>query len=427
MSGGYDALINDVLLGTERSDAWMATRDAVVSSLESALSNLRPARISTAHGALPGPLQSTGGDSAVVDSTAAVLAVQDESGLLAYVVNAPLAPAYVFGTEPRPDRGIAGNVTEAIRGELGTVPVLVTNSAAGDLAATPDPATAADALAALAQTARKAEAAGEIALAVRTRSVALPPTVLGDLAPQEALITEALLDSLYLASVPGVPAGQVGMLVRVRSAEAGYERALLLANAQHFIGPLPTIPGYIAATETTRFAFYGPVLPKWAVETYLPTSAEEEAAPVWGAIPMLDQHRMAYEQGRTLGAEQRAQLTESAVATADALGKMAPMLNALGGDLPPEAQALIGRLEPAQLVRAAQQLAGAFVRAEFIDFTPEQWIKLMGVSEGAQLPFDSVLLMQFLVSGQELPGQASGIVRLIKGMAGGVELGYDFF
>jgi len=84
------------------------------------------------------------------------------------------------------------------------------------------------------------------------------------------------------------------------------------------------------------------------------------------------------------------------------------------------AEQLEQRIGAAHAKDLALEMAAVQARATFADFTEEQRVILMGVAEGAALPFDAVLLTQVLAHPESLPKEIAEAAQ-----AAGAE-GYDF-
>jgi hypothetical protein len=338
------------------------------------------------------------------DATLSVMGIYSASGApLAMLVNYALLPPCSAVADIPPGRGLPGAVAAAIREDLQRdIPVLFTNGAAGDLLSPAPPETGAQigrmALAALAS----AEPRRETALACRSRLVDPPPSLLAAALPETALLQEVRIDDTAFLSMPGAPAAQTGLLLRVKGFLSGLQHAFLLAHTGGCAGFQPAPEEYFAAAPESLAAITGPLSVKWYGDMHLPLPEEEE--PIWMNVPVLAQYANTFQRAMDRGRADKAKLIAAwDTARAALIERDIPENSRVPADAP------AARRDGLRLLRMANR-----IRADALDPAREEQVILMGIAEGAELPFEAVLLLQALAAPEPdraafLPADIAGI------------------
>jgi hypothetical protein len=84
------------------------------------------------------------------------------------------------------------------------------------------------------------------------------------------------------------------------------------------------------------------------------------------------------------------------------------------GQLPIEAMKILEKVPPSDAIDIGKQYAAYYVRHEKSGFTDKDWTILMGAADGAQLPFDAIMMLQFMFNPAGLPKEAASIFELLE-------------
>jgi len=376
---------------------------------------LRPARLRIGEAEAPEfqELRSDGG--ATADATLSVLGVETDQGEpLAYLLNYALEPPPLLassesgkGATATAHRGAPGVVAQAIRETAGgEIPVLFLQGATGDIAPRPlegAPAALGQGLAQAALEALKNSVPrGMVQMRCLRRTAPMPPTLLAGSMPADTILQELHIDDTVLLSLPGAPAAQIGVLLRVKAMSMGAEHVLLCGLTGDYLGFQPTVEEYFAMSAPARWTFYGPLLVTWYGEHHLADAVPEGEEPVWNSVPALARYASAFRAGLERGQQERETLTTrwNAIAKSLDVQRWPPEEDAESRRVAEQLEQRIGAAHAKDL---ALEMAAVQARGTFADFTEEQRVILMGVAEGAALPFDAVLLMQVLAHPEALP------------------------
>ena len=403
-------------------DAFDRAVAGAVRALLEAESAMGPAQVRAAEVEAPQYHAPRPGGSATVDSTLSVLSAESLDGKpMAYLINYAMTPLAAPGVVPSEGRGVPGYLAEAIRESAGgDAAVLFVNGAAGDIVPVPAADAApeeqdrvlGEALARAALAASKnADARREGALACRAREVPLPPTLIRQGPCGTTVLHEARLDESMFLSMPALPAAQIGLLLRVGAMAAGGERVFLLGLTGDCTGFQPTIEEFFAVTEESALAFHGPLASKWYADHHLTLFPEAaDMGPLWQQVPLLAQYAGAFGAAVKRGEAQREQLGAGWRKAEEGLETLALLLaNGAGsGAIPADVP---GRAAEPLRSGLALHLAGTSIRRDYAAFSDEDRVVLMGVAEGAGMPFDAVLLLQMLSEAEKLPEQARIVVE----------------
>jgi uncharacterized coiled-coil protein SlyX len=423
--GTVKGVLAESLFGKFDEASFNGLADAIVQAILSAEGALAPAEYVVAETEAPDFQKTREFGSTTLDSTLGVLLVQTHGGEpLGALVNYAIQPPFDVGREAVKSRGIPGSIAQELRARTKEdLPVLFINGAAEDmepnLGDTPEAQKEASGrIAQLALDALKgATPKRESSFAAATFDVEMPPTLLGDVLRQTALVTELHLSGDRFISLPGLPAAQIGMLLRVKALEQGAGQTFLCALTNDYQGVQPGITEFFSESERAMMAFHGPLVIKWYADNLVLGSAENKH---WKMAPELADRVAAFEAGLQQGQQRKAELEEAWTVLEQGLANLANMLVGMRnmiGKLPAEVEALLGNLSKEELPLVARQAAATYIRTSASDYTPEQRTSLMGIAQGAGLPYDAVLLMDVLQDTSGLPAQIQGILVLnpIKG------------
>jgi hypothetical protein len=213
--------------------------------------------------------------------------------------------------------------------------------------------------------------------------------------PAGTVLQEVRLADAMMLSGPGAVAAQIGLLLRSKAMAAGAEHVFLLSLTGDFTGYHSTVEGYFAGTGLSVADLYGPLMVKWYADNQLP-GYEDARRPLWKEVPALGRFAIAFQAGVTRGQERedeiRGRWQESVrrfTELAKSLHRQAPLTGDLDAYLPPCGGDAVAS-------PCGYLLTGFNVRAFLAEFSQEQQALLMGVSEGAQAPFEAVILLQAL-------------------------------
>ncbi len=386
---------------------------------------LQDARIVFGETELPELHASRLGPDASLDSTLSVARVDTAEGApIAYVFNYALYPPVSLGAAPQPGRGAPGALALALRAAQADAAVLFQNGAAGDV--TPDFGQGEELPGQLLAEAGLAALNGatperEVSLTAVARTLPTPPTLLGPLVSAEALLQEVYINGAVFVAIPAAPSAQSALLLRVKAMAQGFDRAFVLSQANGNLGFLPATREYFAATPETRLAHFGPLMGKWLGEHCLVSDDDVE---LWRDIPELSRFEASF-----LAAVERGVLEQAAIR--DRWEQAAPGLTALANlarslaPIPEEYKSLLAGISAEDAAILSKKVAATFVRMEFADFSEEDRVRLMGVAEGAGLPFDAILLLQFLSDKSKMTEQVRAIVQMMEEQGNDLR-GFDF-
>ena len=340
------------------------------------------------------------GAGASADSTVSVLAVESLNGeAVAYLVNFALFPMLVEAKDVAACQETLSALTESLAGTEMKTPVLFINGAAGDIGLNLPPDGPKSLGAGLGEKVRAAlqgaSPSSEAALRCWAHSAGAPPSLAYGQS-EEIMLREVRLGNSAFFSMPGLPAGQIGLFMRVKALAHGLEHAFLLANTGASLGVQSTIEEYFAVTDNASMSEHGPLWMLWYGQNHFGYLGGD---PVWSDIPALARFSAAFRTGLERGAQLRPRI---AAAWESESSKMAAVASALlKSDKPSNAASAI----PALPESAAAQcyLAARLLRSQYADFTEEERATLMGVAEGSRTSFDLILFMQILSDPNRLP------------------------
>ena len=408
----------EAVFGPHNPDAVAEAAVHITLAITEAERSASPAVLRIAEAEAPQYHRVRGAGSTTEDSSLSALAVAAPDGApIAYLVNYALHPPVAHDTAVHGRRGAPGALAEKLREAAGApVPVLFLNGAAGDIEAVPpsgesvpeQEAALGDALArAVLAALEESSPRGEVRLARRAREAYLPPTLVPDLAPGRVLLHEVWINDAVFLSVPGIPAAQIGLLLRVQSMRAGAEQAFLVSLCGGYLGFQPTIEEFFAVTDTGRYGFHGPLFVQWFSENYL-TDVVSDQKPLWTNVRALDRYASGFRMAQARGTRERGAIAAQWRKAADAVDNAATALLDEAGEVPAVFREVLNG-DSARAMRA--QLAAVLIREHYAGFSAEQRAILMGVAEGAGLPFDAVLWLQVLAQPGMLPLEVRGALK----------------
>jgi hypothetical protein len=383
---------------------------------------LKPARLRMGEAEVPEGHSPRSGGSITADSTLTALAVETLEGApLAYLVNYAIYPLPGFGRAPVAQRGVPGALTDALRAKAGAeTPVVFLNGAAGDVspALSEGEAALGAHLAEVALSALDAEPPRKkAALGCVVNTVPLPPSLLDGLVPEAAALQSARIDETVFLAMPGLPSAQIGLLLRVKAITQGADHVFLAAQTGDALGYQPGIEEFFAVTDQAQSCFHGPLMVLWYGENHLP-GADDAAEPVWENVPALDRFASGFGAARERGRAEAEAIARAWEETAAALEASGQGLRGLAGDLSPELQTLLARVSADEAGGLLLQALSLRCRRDFAELSEEQRVILMGVAQGAEIPFDALLLLQTFSLPERLPADLQGAVKKL-GVRGG--------
>lgn len=412
--------------GFYNSETAAALAARIAGAVLAAESTLAPAQLRWAEAEAPDCHAAREGGNATTDSTLGVLLAETlENKPVAILLNYAISPPVAYGETPLNGRGVPGETARLLREHTADrLPVLFTNAAAGDVAlkvpagaqnnhrdAAIGWVLAGAALAAL----ETAEPRDSVQIGWTAHTADLPPALLAHLQPAQARIREIYLDEAAFLALPGIPAAQIGMLLRVKGYSRGLDQIFLVSQCGEGAIFHPAIEEYFAVTPHTRLSGYGPLMISWFGAHYLDGSSDEEE-PVWASVPILNRYASAFRAALDRGERERETIQQQWERALPGLDALAESIT----DPSPETDALKVMLDPDAARVLARQLAAEHVRGQFADFTEEQRVILMGVAQGAGLPFDAIMLLQMMVQPNTLPKEAARVIEEMQ------IAGYDF-
>ena len=381
--------------------------EAVVQAVLKAEQSLRRAAIlfgeTDASEVLTGRL----GDDALVDGTLSGIAVQtSEKEALAFVVNlalfAPLAEESADGASD----GVLRPLRNTLRERAGAqVPVLFFNGAAGDTSMA-EGVTCPPVADKLAPCLDRNQPETRIALAYATRTISAPPSLAGDCVPEKTVMQEFRIGENVLLTIPAVPAAEIGLLLRVKAMSQRLDHVFVIANANDYLGYLPSVSDYFAASEESQASLFGPLTALWCAENCLPASGESDV--IWKEVPDLAPYAKVFSEARERGALEAAQIRTLWSDASSVVPQLAGLVEESRG-----AAAAESRGEKRKPGIGTKEILSA-LRMEFADFSAEERVRLMGIAEGAGLPFDAVMFLQLLADKDRQPQRFSEAVQGLK-------------
>jgi hypothetical protein len=407
--------------GRYSGDTAAALAGRIAEALLAAEAALAPARLRWAEAEAPDCHTAREGGSATTDSTLGVLLAETPEGQpLAYLLNFAVSPPVVFGEAVSPDRGVPGETARFLRENAANhIPVLFTNAAAGDVELkTPVGAQnpnrdraigwvlAGAALAAL----ETVEPRDAVQLSCKAHTAEFPPALNANMQPAHVRIREIHLDEAAFLALPGIPAAQIGMLLRVKGYDRGFEQLFPIAQCGEGAVFHPTIEEFFAVTPHTRLCAYGPLMISWFGAHYLEGRSEADD-PVWANVPILNRYASTFRAALERGLKERAAIAEQWEKAVAGVGALAEWINANEPESE-EIEALRALLGGDSSF--ARHVAAVHIRGQYADFTEEQRVILMGVAQGSGLPFDAILLLQIMARPESLPEEAAALLDTLN-------------
>lgn len=250
----------------------------------------------------------------------------------------------------------------------------------------------------------------DVTLNLSYREVALPPSLSAAILPGTAPLQTLEMNGLLLAFLPGVPAADVGLELRRRALEAGYQAQFTVGPANAYLHYFVSRSNYAAPHRASERHVFGPDLEAWLYREVL-ALAGRETAPAGhrdvrepGREPLENGELLTfrgegYERGYQRGAAFRTHvqtLFEERIAAGVREGGLRPeggLWSLWPPILDPSPIAL-----PALAVRARARLQG--VDEELLG-------EVEGFASAADLPFDGAWLLQNTGNLGQLAGRKS--------------------
>jgi hypothetical protein len=399
--------LNEMQFGAFSSSHRDRLVNRILFALSEAEDSIEPARLRIGESEAPNHYVSAIESDGTVDTTLTALSVEDSSGVvLAYLVNTTAA----LPEKSEEDRGIAGALAESLRAKQDSPgPVIfVPGPSCGlrrDLKK--DTSTAEfDALvgAELAHTVlealEKAELSSEVALAARAWRVNLPPTLMASTIPQETVLREIRLDQAVFLTMPGLPAAQVGMLLRIKAMQQGFSPVFLPVLTGDYVGLQPTVEGFFANEDPHRMSLYGPLSVTWYATHHLRGSGKK-GRPLWTSVPALGRHASAYKLGLLRGEQDAEEIHQHWQRMKTGIPVILPTFV----NFTPALQGLTTADAGIGLHYGATTL-----RKLAFNYSAEESAQLLGIFQGADIPFDAICYLQILSRTDNLSENTARIV-----------------
>jgi len=419
--------VQEAAFGTFKEQRVGAVAALLAQAIQEAEGKLEPAQLRVAAVQAPRYNRNRNDDEGVKDAALGVLCVETAEGSpLAYLINYAAHPAImaeetlaVLRKEPVYARDFPGGIAEGLREDAPDIPVVFINGAGGDLAPNPPladtPAEAARAMGlALAKAALDAlggvmpQPSAEIA--VRSRDVALPPTVLADLLPETVVLTDVRVNDTLFLSLPGEVCSALGLMLRDRAqSQEGVEHVFLCGLTNDYCGYHTGPEDFFGDNLEAQLSFFGPLVARWYMESYGFAAVD---AP-WAYCPMVAGAKTEYLEGIDKGKTEAETIAAAWDKLLYKLATLAPMMNAVK-EIPAEAKALMGTVPAGQLVNLAVQGLSVYGRMQYAEWPAAKWVTLMGVADGAGVPFDAVFVLQFIATPAGLPEEATKVLPALE-------------
>lgn len=387
---------------------------------------LQPAQIRFTESAAPQYVRNRTREDGVVDPRLGALYVETSDGKpIAYLVNYACQPVITPQARAASERSrdFPGGIAEALREAAGApVPVVFINGAEANAAPQPPagdtPAQQARAM---------GNALGQIAIEVlaqarpvpiksiesRTRAVDLPESLLGELAPRSTVLQDFAVGPAVFLSLPGEAGSQIGLALREKAISRGAKHVFLCGLTGDYTWYHTDATEFFGPSEASRRSFFGPLMIHWYLANHLPGIEGAPPPPPWRCSTLLGKHRGAYFAGLSKGKQEKDLIFVAWNNVSESIRTMANMIRAAGG-LSEEVEELAARVPQSDAVKLAVQFAAVFAREQSQDLTDEQRARLMGVAEGAKLPVDAIILLQFLVNPVGVPEGAAQLFAAIQ-------------
>lgn len=400
--------------------------ELIVKAIVQAESALCPARMRVGEAAAPQYVRNRNQEDGIVDAALNALCVESEAGApLAYLVNFASQPVIPFEARSASERSrdFPGGIAAALRQAAGAaVPVVFINGAEASADPKPPsgdvPAAQAESLglalgAIVLDALSRAPLLAIDAVDSRTRSVDLPASLLGELAPRTTQLQDFTVGPAVFLSLPGEAGAEIGLALREKAITRGAQHVFLCGLTGDYTGYHSDTDEFFKPFKEARMCFYGPLMIHWYLSNHLPGLEGVPPPPVWRTCPLLGQYKNAYYVGLSKGKEEKDIIFVAWNNVCENIRTMANMIRAAGG-LSPEVQQLAAKVSTSDSVNIAIQFAAVFAREQCQDFTDEQRAKLIGVAENARLPVDAIMLLQFLVNPVNVPQEAVQLFAAIQ-------------
>jgi len=365
--------------GAFRKGLFEATAAKVADGIAAAAADLRPATARFGRTSIRGLVKNRRDPAGPVDEGLFAVRIDGAGGPRAFLVMVSVHPTLVPATSFRFSPGWPGALGRSIRARTGAdVPVLVLNGALGDQAPVSESRSPDDYGARLADRAlaalRGAEPLGA-AVEARVKRVTLPPSLLGDLLPETALLSEVRIGKLTLLGVPGEMNAGPGVRIRSLVEKRTGGPAWLVGLANDHLGYFADATAWREGGYESRMTFFGPRVTDVLAEAF--------------GVPAVRERTRAEAAGIVHGRRRSRAMRRAAAALVDGAADLAPE-----ADLPPALRVALRLLPSAKrallLWRAAQERP----RHRFL---PRERVAAMeGMARGAGVPYDVVYLANLL-------------------------------
>ncbi len=420
--------LEEVLFGDFSQEEFEYGATRVSDAIVTAEQNLKPVRIRFAQGKVDGFTYNHAIRDVPLANQMLVAVIETDDGApLAYVVNFAAQPNFLQNKGLGPGRDFPGGLAAAIRSDYGAgnLPVLFLNGACGNVR--PEAPGGGDPVQrafitgkALGQEALRlikenaSEPDNMVTIRSRTRvDVQMPPHMLEKFIPKTTILQDFWIGDTVLLSLPGEPSSGIGEELRAKAQEKGGKYVFLVGCAADYTGFHTTVREYFESREEATLSFYGPLVVCWYLDNHLPAPVLKASEP-WKYSKMVAAHREAFEQAREKAKVNAESIRVHWEEMDQKLTKLHEPLKNLG-DLAPEAEKILKKVPSKEAIEIGKQYGAYFVRHEKAHLNDEERVVLMGIADGAKLPFDSIMLLQFMATPEGgLPDEAKAIMDYLK-------------
>ncbi|MDQ1255534.1 MAG: hypothetical protein QG656_126 [Candidatus Hydrogenedentes bacterium] len=427
-SGAFQCLIQgpieETMFGDYSDDEFEYGAGRAVDAILTAEQNMRPARIRFGQGEAPGLTKNHALPDQPVDPTLLMAYVEDRDGNpLAYLVNYAAQPDFLREKGFKTGRDFPGGLATEIRRFCGAenIPVLFLNGAMGGvLPESPSGNTPAEKAffmgKALAEVVlhlqQQSEPTETLTISHRTRNVDMPPHMLTKFIPHQVLLQDFWIGDVVFLSLPGEPTPPIGVELRKKAIAQGAKYAFLVGAANDYSAIHTDVNAYFKSEIEATLSFYGPLVISWYLDQHMPAPVLKPSEP-WIYCSMIADNRQVFETAREKARIDSETIRNQWAQMDETLEKLQSILRRIG-QLPIEAMKILEKVPPSDAIDIGKQYAAYYVRHEKASFTDKDWVTLMGAADGAQLPFDAIMMLQFMFNPAGLPKEAAAIFDLLE-------------
>lgn len=414
--------IGEVLFGDYSPEEYDHAATRVVEAITIAEETVRPARILFGETQVPGLNFNRALKGEPVDETVSVARIEGRDGTpITYLVNYAAQPTVLLDKAPELGRDFPGGIATTLRRACGSVdlPVVFFNGAMADVGPKPPSGQTPTEKAffmgkAIAEAALDAVKDGQaqdlVELRTNTRVVELPPHLLTKFIPKATVLQDFWIDDTVFLSIPGEASSAIGMALRKKAVDKGAKGVFLVGPANDYGGYHMDVKGYYEAQYEATLSFYGPLIISWYLDQHLPALILKPSEP-WIYSKMIADNRQEFERSRDEAKNDAETIGLQWKVVDDALSGMHKKVKKLR-PMPEEALKILDKVPSEDAIEIGKQYLAYYVRHEKVQYSDAQRTRLMGIADGAALPFDAIMLLQYLAT----PGQMDESLAAIFGL-----------